>query len=187
MVEQTKAVEKKTKKGPAPVLTDRQKKFCEFIVFGDPKDGTPLSGAEAAYRAGYRTRPRQAASELQNKKIYPLAVKYRDELKEDLIQKWGINYGKHIEDLGRLRDRSSKLTQMSAAITAEKNRGQASGLYVERKQIITTKVDFDSMSPKEINDYIDGMYKEDTKSDMKNVTPTEATKESELGSNPESD
>ena len=95
----------------APTLTERQMKFAELLIFGNPKDGTPMSASEAAFKAGYRTRPRQSASELQNRKIYPLVVKYRDELKEEVMQKYGINYQKHLEDLGKLRDKCTKHTQ----------------------------------------------------------------------------
>ena len=119
----------------APTLTEKQMKFAELLIFGNPKDGTPMSASEAAFKAGYRTRPRQSASELQNRKIYPLVVKYRDELKEEVMQKYGINYQRHLEDLGKLRDKSSKLQQMSAAINAEKTRGQVGGLNIERKLI----------------------------------------------------
>ncbi len=185
MKEQTKAVEKKTKRGPVPILTDKQKKFCELKIFGDPKDGTPLSGAEAAFRAGYRTRPRQSASELQNKKIYPLVVQYKNELKEDVMEKYGINYQTHLEDLGKLRDKSSKLQQMSAAINAEKTRGQVGGLNVERK-LIKVDVDYDKLNPEELKNVLDTMFKEDNEP-IKNVTPIEDAEVLEEESNLDSD
>ena len=67
----------------APTLTERQMKFAQLLIFGD-KEGNPLSASESAYRAGYRTRPRQSAAELKNKKIYPLVANYIDELREDV-------------------------------------------------------------------------------------------------------
>ena len=36
-------------------LTDMQKKFVEFLVYGDPKSGEPLNQTEAAKLAGYCT------------------------------------------------------------------------------------------------------------------------------------
>lgn len=161
----------------APTLTERQMKFAELLIFGNPKDGTPMSASEAAFKAGYRTRPRQSASELQNRKIYPLVVKYRDELKEEVMQKYGINYQKHLEDLGKLRDKSSKLQQMSAAINAEKTRGQVGGLNVERK-LIKLDIDYEKLTPKELKAMLDSMYKDDNKP-IKNVTPEPETIESE--------
>ena len=41
----------------APTLTERQMKFAELLIFGNPKDGTPMSASEAAFKAGYRPRP----------------------------------------------------------------------------------------------------------------------------------
>ena len=158
-------------------LTDRQMKFAQLLVLGD-KDGNPLSASEAAYRAGYRTRPRQSASELKNKRIYPLVATYIDELREEVIEKYGINYQKHLTDLGKLRDKSSKLNQMSAAITAETTRGKVGGLNIERKQVINVDIDFEKLRPKELQAHLDSMYDEDTKSDLKNVTPVEEPEES---------
>ena len=160
----------------APTLTERQMKFAQFLIFGD-KDGNPLSASEAAYRAGYRTRPRQSAAEMKNKKIYPLVANYIDELREDVIEKYGINYQKHLQDLGKLRDKSSKLHQMSAAINAEKTRGQVGGLNVERK-LIKLDIDYEKLTPKELKAMLDSMYKDDNKP-IKNVTPEPETIESE--------
>ena len=50
-----------------PILTDRQKKFSELLVYNEGK----MSPAECANEAGYKTRPRQSASELRNPKVYP--------------------------------------------------------------------------------------------------------------------
>ena len=58
-------------------LTERQIKFAELLVYNEGR----LSPAEAAFQAGYKTRPRQAASELRNPKISPLVVKYIGELR----------------------------------------------------------------------------------------------------------
>ena len=45
-------------------LTERQIKFAELLVYNEGR----MSASEAAYQAGYKTRPRQAASELRNPK-----------------------------------------------------------------------------------------------------------------------
>ena len=114
---------------------------------------------------------------VQLKKIYPLVANYIDELREDVIEKYGINYQKHLQDLGKLRDKSSKLNQMSAAINAEKTRGQVGGLNVERK-LIKLDIDYDKLTPKELKAMLDSMYKDDNKP-IKNVTPEPETIESE--------
>ena len=51
-------------------LTERQIKFAELLVFNEGRK----SPSECAYEAGYKTRPRQAASELRNPKVSPLVV-----------------------------------------------------------------------------------------------------------------
>ncbi len=169
----------------APTLTEKQMKFAELLIFGNPKDGTAMSASEAAVKACYRTRPRQSASELQNRKIYPLVVKYRDELKEEVMQKYGINYQKHLEELGKLRDKSSKLQQMSAAINAEKTRGQVGGLNIERK-LIKVDVDYDKLSPEELQNTLNSMFNEDNEI-IKNVTPVQDAEVLEEESNPDTD
>ena len=53
-------------------LSERQIKFAELLVFNEGRK----SPSECAYEAGYKSRPRQAASELRNPKYSPLVVKY---------------------------------------------------------------------------------------------------------------
>ena len=56
-------------------LTEMQKRFSEFIIFGGP-DG-PVSQGEAAKLAGYsHNRSRQEGSELMNPRLSPLVVRY---------------------------------------------------------------------------------------------------------------
>ena len=68
-------------------LTERQIKFAELLVYNEGRK----SPSECAYEAGYKTRPRQAASELRNPKIAPLVVKYIGELRAEIQEKYGIN------------------------------------------------------------------------------------------------
>ena len=66
---------------------------------------------------------------------------------------------------------------MSAAINAEKTRGQVGGLNVERK-LIKLDIDYENLTPKELKAMLDSMYKDDNKP-IKNVTPEPETIESE--------
>ena len=66
---------------------------------------------------------------------------------------------------------------MSAAINAEKTRGQVGGLNVERK-LIKLDIDYDKLTPKELKAMLDSMYKDDNKP-IKNVTPEPEIIESE--------
>ena len=169
MEKETKPVKKK--KGPAPVLTEQQIKFAELLIY----EAGRKSPAECAFEAGYKTRPRQSASELRNPKIYPLVAAHIKELREEVREKYGINYQGHLQELSRLRDESRKLKQMSPAVTAEKNRGQVGGLYIDRQVNINANVDLSKLSPEELQDKLDQMYEED----IKDVTPSTKPKESE--------
>ena len=177
MEKETKPI-KKTK-GPAPELTERQIKFAELLIY----EAGRKSPAECAFEAGYKTRPRQSASELRNPKIYPLVAAHIKELREEVREKYGINYQGHLQELSRLRDESRKLKQMSPAVTAEKNRGQVGGLYVERQVNTNINVDLTKLSPAELQDKLDKMYEED----IKDVTPRKSEPEaSEVKQDPES-
>jgi len=112
-------------------LTERQMKFAELLVYHEGR----LSPAECAEQAGYKTRPRQAASELRNPRISPLVVKYIGELRAEVQEKYGITFEKHVTELAKLRDDARTKGAWAAAINAEIARGKAGGLYVDQKII----------------------------------------------------
>ena len=110
-------------------LTEMQKRFCQYLVFGGP-DG-PVNKMEAAELAGYsHKRCRQEGSELTNPKQNPLVVKYRDELEQERDLKFGVTYENHIAELARIKQLALKKNSFSAAVNAETNRGKAGGLYL---------------------------------------------------------
>ena len=115
-------------------LTEMQKRFAEFLVFGGP-DG-PVNKSEAAKLAGYsEKRCRQEGTELTNPRHAPLVVKYLDELKIEKMLKYGVTYESHVTELARIKDLALKKNSFSAAVNAETNRGKAGGLYIDRKII----------------------------------------------------
>ena len=101
-------------------LTERQIKFAELLVYNEGRK----SPAECASESGYKSRPRQAASELRNPKYSPLVVKYIGELRAEVQGAW------------------------SAATNAEVARGKAAGLYVDQKLILSGNLD--QLSEKEL-------------------------------------
>ena len=127
-------------------LTERQIKFAELLVYNEGR----MSPAEAAFEAGYKTRPRQAASELRNPKVSPLVVKYIGELRAEVQEKYGITFEKHITELAKVRNEALKNKAWSAAVNAEVARGKAGGLYIDQKLVMTGNVD--TMSADEIKD-----------------------------------
>jgi phage terminase small subunit len=118
-------------------LTEKQIKFAELLIYNEGK----MSPAECAFEAGYKTRPRQAASELRNPKYSPLVVRYIGELRAEVQEKYGITFERHLGELAKLRDEAQKKGAWSAAINAEVARGKAGGLYVDQKLIMTGSID----------------------------------------------
>ena len=148
-----------------PILTDRQKKFAELLVYNDGK----LSPAQCAIEAGYTSMPRQTASELRNPKVYPLVAKYIGELRAEVQEKYAINFEKHITELAKIRNEALKKGAWSAAVNAEVARGKAGGLYVDQKLIMTGNVD--NMSADEIKDRLRKIL--DDNKELINITPDE--------------
>ena len=121
-------------------LTEMQKRFAEFIIFGGV-DG-PVSQGEAAKLAGYsHNRCRQEGSELMNPRLSPLVVRYVGQLREEKLSKYAVTYEGHIAELDRIKQLALKKGSFSSAVNAETNRGKAAGLYIDRKIIKTGKLD----------------------------------------------
>ena len=115
-------------------LTEMQKRFAEFVVFGD-KDGAMTQG-EAAIAAGYSPkRARSEGSELLNPRLSPLVVQHVGKLKEERLEKFKVTYDGHLAELARIKEAALKRGSFSSAVNAETNRGKAAGLYIERKII----------------------------------------------------
>ena len=119
-------------------LTAMQMKFAEYLVFNEGR----TTGADAAIAAGYsKDRARVEASELQNPKLSPLVVQYIGSLREEKLKKYEVTYDKHVAELGKIREAALTKGAFSAATNAEKNRGMAAGLYIDRKIIKTGKLE----------------------------------------------
>jgi hypothetical protein len=128
-------------------LTEMQKRFAEFVVFGGPEG--PVSQSEAAVLAGYSSkRARQEGSELLNPRLSPLVVAYVGKLKEERLQKHEVTYAKHVAELDRIKTAALKKGSFSSAVNAEVSRGKAAGLYIDRKIIKTGKLE--EMSEEEL-------------------------------------
>ena len=160
-------------------LTERQIKFAVLLIYNEGRK----SPSECAYEAGYKTRPRQAASELRNPKIAPLVVKYIGELRAEIQEKYGINFEKHISELAKLRDDAQAKGAWSAAINAEIARGKAGGLYVDQKLVLSGNLD--NMSEKELESKMKQIL--DDHKTLINITPEEEIKESKELTSPDTD
>ena len=119
-------------------LTEMQIKFAHELVTNEGRK----YAFECAIEAGYaKDRARITASELQNPKKYPLVVRYLGEIREEYQKKYDVTYGRHITELGKIRQEALKKGAWSAAVNAEVARGKAAGLYIEQKIIRTGKLD----------------------------------------------
>ena len=150
-------------------LTEMQKRFSEFVVFGGPSG--PMTQGEAAIAAGYSTkRARSEGSELLNPRLSPLVVQYVGKLKEERLEKFKVTYDGHLAELARIKDAALKKGSFSSAVNAETNRGKAAGLYIERKIIKHGKLE--DMSEQELEHKMKQIL--DDYGPILNVTPEAA-------------
>ena len=150
-------------------LTEMQKRFAEFVVFGGPEG--PMTQGEAAIAAGYaKDSARVEGSQLLNPRYSPLVVQYVGRLKEERLEKHKVTYDTHVAELARLREAALKKNSFSAAVNAETNRGKAGGLYIERKIIKHGKLE--DMSEEELENKMKQIL--DDYAPILNVTPEAA-------------
>ena len=150
-------------------LTDMQKRFAEFVVFGGPNG--PMTQAEAAIAAGYSpNNARVEGSSLLNPRLSPLVVQYVGNLKEERLEKHKVTYDTHVAELARIKELALKKNSFSAAVNAETNRGKAGGLYIERKIIKHGKLE--DMSEQELEAKMKQIL--DDYAPILNVTPESA-------------
>ena len=167
-------------------LTDRQRIFVKIYTENEGR----LTPTECARQAGYKEdRASTTASELLNGKQHPKVVEAVLAKRAELEKTHEVKLNKHVQELARLRDKSLAEKSYSAAVNAERLRGQAAGLYIDRKEIRTGSID--SMSRDEVLSKlkeigIDGKFKKqnnktvlslEEKSDskeLKDITPVQS-------------
>ena len=127
-------------------LTRKQELFVKELV---SKDGQ-ITMREAAINAGYpASSAHTRAYEMTNPHICPLVVAAIKAYRDELDEKFGINYRRHIRDLQTIRDAALENGAFSAAVQAEYRRGQAQGdIYVSKSEVRHGSID--SMSKDEV-------------------------------------
>lgn len=118
----------------AAILTPKQEAFClAYIETGN---------ASESYRRAYLPAPtvkEASINRLAKKLIDNVKIVSRvEELRKPIREKACLTLEDHLSTLQRLRDKAESAEQFTAAITAETNRGKASGLYVEKTENKTT-------------------------------------------------
>ena len=127
-------------------LTTKQELFVKELV---SKDGQ-ITMREAAINAGYpASSAHTRAYEMTNPHICPHVVAAIKAYRDELDEKFGINYRRHIRDLQTIRDAALENGAFSAAVQAEYRRGQAQGdIYVSKSEVRHGSID--SMSKDEV-------------------------------------
>ena len=125
--------------GPLKVLTPKQMKFAQLLVYG--VEGNPIAKSEAAKLAGYADW-RFESSRLLDPRKSPLVCAYISNLRDELRQKYDISFEGHLEELGKIRDRGKKDNRnLAAAATTEIARGKVAGYYIDQKIVRHGKID----------------------------------------------
>lgn len=112
------------------MLTPKQEAFClAYLETGN---------ASEAYRRAYdaeNMKPesinRKAKDVIDNVKIAARIA----ELRAPAVEEAKVSLALHLSDLKRLRDSAEASENFNAAISAEVNRGKASGLYVTKMDV----------------------------------------------------
>ena len=126
-------------------LTEKQRIFVEIYTANEGR----LTPTECARQSGYKQeRAATTASELLNVKKYPKVVNAVMKRRDEIATTHKVEMNKHVQELARLRDKALNEKSYSAAVNAERLRGQAAGLYIDRKEIRTGSID--SMSREEV-------------------------------------
>ena len=126
------------KMGLPKKLTEQQIKFANLLISEQGRKTATACAIEAGYA---KDSARQAASKLQNPKLFPLVVQYIGELREEWQKQFEVTFGNHIAELAKLRNEARDKKAWSAAVNAEVARGKAAGLYIEQKIIRTGKLE----------------------------------------------
>ena len=142
-------------------LTDKQRIFVQIYTENEGR----LTPTECARQAGYKEdRANTTASELLNGKRFPKVVEAVIARRAEIEKTHEVKLNKHVQELARLRERALGEKSYSAAVNAERLRGQAAGLYIDRKEIRTGSIDSMSRDDvlkalKELG--IDGQFKKE--------------------------
>lgn len=127
-------------------LTMKQEEFAKLYATGT------MTQTEAAHRAGYKGDHRQIGWMLLSQKHNPKVVNRVREIKEELSLRYDVTFENHVKKMAEIRDAALDKGNFTAAVAAEKARGQVAGLYISRQEIMVGKID--QMSREEVMEEI---------------------------------
>ncbi len=176
----TEVTKKARGRPPARALTKKQKTFAELYVW----ERGNKNNTQCAFEAGYKTRATKAASDLLNRRMYPLVGEYIEQLEKEQELRFRINKSIHMQDLGKIKNVSMQQpSTYSVAQRAEENRGKVMGYYKNENINTNVNIALDSMTKEDLVKEFNSFYEDK----IKDVTPTAEVKESEEESDPDND
>ena len=176
----TEVTKKARGRPPARALTKKQKTFAELYVW----ERGNKNNTQCAFEAGYKTRATKAASDLLNRRMYPLVGKYIEQLEKEQEMRFRINKSIHMQDLGKIKNVSMQQpSTYSVAQRAEENRGKVMGYYKNENINTNVNIALDNMTKEDLIKEFNSFYEDK----IKDVTPIKEQVESEQESNLESD
>ena len=148
-------------------LTRKQELFVKEIV---SKDGQ-ITLREAAENAGYAKSSSHArAYEMTNPHICPHVVAEIKRYRNELDEKFGVTYQRHLRDLQVIRDEALQNGAYSAAVQAEKARGLAQGdIYINKSEIRHGSID--SMTKEEVQKALQELKEQYEPTNIIDITP----------------
>jgi len=124
-------------------ITEKQERFARFVAGGN------MSYTEAAKKAGFTKKWCHAyGPRLMNPRFFPKVVERVRQMKEQLAIRTDLTFEGHVNKMAEIRDAAMEKGNFTAAVSAEKSRGQAAGFYVSRSEIMVGKID--QMSREEV-------------------------------------
>ena len=117
-------------------LTSAQEIFAQAYARGDS------TASHACRIAGYaESTVSVKGREFLDASLNPHIVKRIREIQEENAKRYGIDLDRHLRDLMTIRDQAIDNGSFAAAVSAEKIRGSAAGLHIDRKEILHGKID----------------------------------------------
>ena len=148
-------------------LTRKQELFVKEIV---SKDGQ-ITLRDAAINAGFaKNSAHSRAYEMTNPHICPHVVAEIKRYRNELDEKFGVTYQRHLRDLQVIRDEALQNGAYSAAVQAEKARGLAQGdIYINKSEIRHGSID--SMTKEEVQKALQELKEQYEPTNIIDITP----------------
>ncbi len=116
-------------------LTSQQEHFARLVAEGKSQS----DAYRGAYKAG-KMKPTSINEEASRMMANPAISSRVDDLRKEFAPASKLTLENHIKELDRLKELALEAGKFDAAITAEVNRGKASGLYVSKTEDVTDPV-----------------------------------------------